>query len=313
MRAKGWTRCFDLAILVGTASWTDPTLLACGRFYPPGVRSAEARLRHYAARFPLVEADSPFYALPDPATAQAWAERTPPGFVFDVKAFRLFAGHGAAPATLPAELRRELPDPAAAKVFYFDLPGDLQREFWQRYLGALEPLRQAGRLGAIQLQFPPWIRNDRTGRAWVAHCAERVDGCTAAVEFRHQSWLHGPPGEATLDFLAGLGLAHTVVDSPQGHANTVPAVWRHTRGDLAVVRLHGRNGAAWNGAGRGASSSRFTYEYPPEELAGLARRIRELARHVRETHVVLNTNYEDQGMLNAQRLRQALQTLDGGP
>ena len=80
-------------ILIGSASWTDKTLLECGRFYPADCKTAEARLRFYASQFPLVEVDSSYYAIPVPQTAQLWAERTPSNFVFNVKAFRLFTGH----------------------------------------------------------------------------------------------------------------------------------------------------------------------------------------------------------------------------
>ncbi|WP_414822848.1 DUF72 domain-containing protein, partial [Streptomyces tricolor] len=64
-------------ILIGTCGWTDPDLLRSG-WYPPGHRDPEKRLRHYATRFPLVEADSPYYALPNPRTTTLWADRTPP-------------------------------------------------------------------------------------------------------------------------------------------------------------------------------------------------------------------------------------------
>lgn len=64
-----------MAILVGTASWTDKSLIACGRFYPPEVKTPQARLRHYASIFPLVEVDSSYYAMPSAAMAQLWAER----------------------------------------------------------------------------------------------------------------------------------------------------------------------------------------------------------------------------------------------
>ena len=89
-----------MTVLVGTASWTDKTLIACGRFYPPGAKTAEGRLRYYAAQFPIVEVDSSYYAMPAPATAQVWAERTPSGFVMNVKAFRLFTGHQTEPHVL---------------------------------------------------------------------------------------------------------------------------------------------------------------------------------------------------------------------
>jgi len=80
-------------ILVGTTSWTEKTLVESGCFYPPGVHSAEARLRYYVTQFPVVEVDSSYYDLPSARNASLWVERTPDGFVFDVKAFRLFTQH----------------------------------------------------------------------------------------------------------------------------------------------------------------------------------------------------------------------------
>ena len=78
-----------MTILVGTASWTDKTLIDSGKFYPAEARSPEARLRYYTQQFPMVEVDASYYAIPTATTAQAWAERTPPEFTFNVKAFRL--------------------------------------------------------------------------------------------------------------------------------------------------------------------------------------------------------------------------------
>ncbi len=65
---------------VGTASWTDPTLVNSDLFYPPSVRSAEERLRFYAEQFNTVEVDSTYYALPAERNAKLWAERTRDGF-----------------------------------------------------------------------------------------------------------------------------------------------------------------------------------------------------------------------------------------
>jgi uncharacterized protein YecE (DUF72 family) len=80
-------------ILVGTSSWTDKTLIDCGRFYPPSATTAEERLRFYASQFPIVEIDSSYYGIPSIENAQRWVERTPSGFVFNVKAYRLFTRH----------------------------------------------------------------------------------------------------------------------------------------------------------------------------------------------------------------------------
>src|SRR5215467_2289433 len=86
-----------MSIEVGTASWTDATLIKSGRFYPKGCTSAEARLRFYASQFSLVELDASYYALPSAANSALWVERTPSGFTFNVKAFRLFTGHQTEP------------------------------------------------------------------------------------------------------------------------------------------------------------------------------------------------------------------------
>lgn len=295
-----------MSILVGTASWTDPTLLACGRFYPPQASTAEARLRHYATRFPIAEVDSSFYALPSAHNAQAWAARTPAGFVFNVKAFRLFTGHQTPLSALDADLRAELPASGSDVVFAGQLPDDIVDETWRRFVFALEPLRMSDRLGAVHFQFPRWIRPDARGRARVADCVTRLEDHRASVEFRHRDWFASPAATAsTLDFLRDLNAVHTVVDAPQGFQDTVPAVWETTSADLAVVRMHGRNADTWSASGP-RSSSRFTYEYSEAELEEIARRVRELANRVRQTHVILNTNFEDQGVRNAQGLMRAL-------
>jgi uncharacterized protein YecE (DUF72 family) len=88
-------------ILIGTASWTDKTLIASGRFYPPTSNTPEERLRYYASQFRLVEVDSSYYAMPKPEVAELWAKRTPPDFTFNIKAFRLFTGH-----PFPAGIRK---------------------------------------------------------------------------------------------------------------------------------------------------------------------------------------------------------------
>jgi uncharacterized protein YecE (DUF72 family) len=91
-------------IRVGTASWTDKTLIESG-WYPPEANTPEKRLRYYARQFPLVEVDSSYYALPAERTVAAWATRTPAGFTFNVKSFSLFTHHPTRIAALPKDLR----------------------------------------------------------------------------------------------------------------------------------------------------------------------------------------------------------------
>jgi uncharacterized protein YecE (DUF72 family) len=292
-------------ILLGSASWTDKTLIECGRFYPRDAKSAEARLRHYATQFPLVEVDSSYYGMPTPANAQLWAERTPERFTFNVKAFRLFTGHQTSPAVLPKDIQQAL-GPDAPKVIYFkDTPGEIRTELWRRFSEALEPLRQAGKLGAVHFQFAPWLLRNREGMAHVEHCVEMMEGHLLSVEFRNKSWFDGDNLGKTVAFEKQLGVVHTIVDGPQGFANCVPRVWEVTQPSLALVRLHGRNHETWN-IKSSASSSRFNYWYSQEELAAMVPDVLRMADLAEWVHVVFNTNYEDQGQVNAKLMAQQL-------
>src|SRR5215475_5102665 len=96
-------------IRVGICAWADPALIEDGSFYPRKSMSAEARLRFYASAFDVVEVNSSYYAIPDARAVARWVERTPPGFVFHVKAFAPMTGHSVRPEALPAEMRASLP------------------------------------------------------------------------------------------------------------------------------------------------------------------------------------------------------------
>ena len=293
-------------ILVGTASWTDKTLIDCGRFYPRKTMRAEERLRFYASRFPMVEVDSSYYAIPTPQNAQLWAERTPPGFEFNVKAFRLFTGHQTSAAVLHQDLRPLLPASLPEPFHYRHLPPELQDELWKRFIDALAPLREAGKLKAVHFQFAPWIVGGRPGRAHIAECVERMAGHLVSVEFRHASWFEGRHADETLAFQRELGVVHTIVDAPQGFANTVPMVWAVTRPELAIVRLHGRNRGTWNIRGATSAADRFNYLYTDEELAQFVPSLRALGRQAQTVHVIFNNNMEDQAVVGGGKLMEML-------
>lgn len=289
-------------ILVGTTSWTDKTLVDSGRFYPREVTSAEARLRYYASRFPLVEVDSTYYALPAERTSQLWAERSPDGFVFDVKAFRLFTGHPAQASALPADLRKALCAQANDRFYYRDLPEEVRRELWQRFRSALEPLRRSGKLGAVLLQFAPWFVFGRERFAHIEHCAAMLEGLPLAVEFRNKSWFGEKTRERSLAHEREHGLAHVVVDEPQGFASSVPQIWEVTCPELAIVRLHGRNRDTWEKKGLASAAERFNYLYSSDELRSLEAPVEALASRARRVHVLFNNCYRDNAQRNAAEL-----------
>jgi uncharacterized protein YecE (DUF72 family) len=291
-------------ILVGTASWTDKSLIGSGRFYPPKCNSAEERLRFYASVFPLVEIDSSYYAMPSARNAQLWAERTPPAFTFNIKAFRLFTGHQTAPAALPKDIAAALPPSTKKNVYYKDLPAELLSEMWARFRTGIEPLKRSGKLAAVHFQFAPWVAFHPRNLEHIEQCQAELAGHTLGIEFRNKSWFEGKHQAATLDFERRSGLVNVIVDEPQGLPNTIPPVWEVTHPALSIVRLHGRNHATWNKKGLASSADRFDYDYSDSELADIARRTEAIS--TASVHVVFNNNYEDQGQRNARTLLRIL-------
>jgi uncharacterized protein YecE (DUF72 family) len=290
-------------ILVGTSSWTDKTLIESGRFYPPSASSAEDRLRFYASQFPIVEIDSSYYGIPTPETAQLWVERTPPGFVFNIKTYRLFTRHQTPVASLAKAVRTALGPTTKKTVYDTDVPPEIALELWRQFRAVLDVLRAGGRLGAVHMQFAPWVALHPETFAYLEHCRAMLAGYTVAVEFRNKTWFDTPRHSArTLAFERDNGFVNVVVDEPQGIANTIPSVWEVTNPDLAVVRLHGRNHGTWNRKGLTASSQRFDYDYDDGELAQIGRQVERIAEHVGTTHVLFNNNYQDQGQRGAATL-----------
>jgi uncharacterized protein YecE (DUF72 family) len=223
-------------IRVGTASWTDKTLLESG-WYPETARTAEKRLAYYARHFPLVEVDATYYAPPNEQTVQLWVERTPKDFTFNIKAFSLLTGHPTKPSALYKDLR-----PATDKknLYPNDLPAQAYEDLWSRFLSALDPLVDAGKLGMILFQFPPWFTIRRSNKEYMLEVASRCRPLRAAFELRHASWFDGDNQQETLDFLRRHDLPYVCVDMPQGHRSSIPPVLAATS-DLAVVRFHGHS------------------------------------------------------------------------
>ncbi len=283
-------------VRVGTASWTDRTLLASG-WYPPEADTPEKRLRYYARQFALVEVDSSYYALPARATAAMWAARTPDGFTFNVKAFSLFTQHPTRVAALPVDLRKAVEKAGTDRVYLKDVDPAVTEEAWDRFVAALDPLAEAGKLGAILLQFPPWFPISRAHKDYIVSCAQRVAPRRVCVEFRNQTWMTAGNQAETLAFLAGHHLPYVCVDMPQGYRDSIPPVLAATSG-LAVVRLHGHSDK-WDSKD---IHERFGYRYSHQELAGWAPKIAALAEEAEDTHVLFNNCYRDHAQVNAQQL-----------
>jgi len=293
---------------VGTSSWTDPTLVKEGHFYPPEARTPEARLRHYATRFPIVEVDSTYYFPPSERNAVLWIERTPADFTFNIKAYSLLTNHPTRQDSLYKDLREGLPDELLEKrnLYREQLPDEVVDEVWQRFRDALMPLHSAGKLGAVLFQFPQWFVIGRRSKDYVLECAERLRDFRIAVEFRHKTWLEERNVEETLSFLEQHDLPFVCVDMPQGFDSSLPPIAAATAKDLSMVRFHGRNTETWN-VKSDTASPRFRYEYSQDELLGWVPKIRDIAAQTRETHVLMNNCYRDFAVNNARDLSALLE------
>ena len=301
------------AIRIGTASWTDPTMTVPGVFYPPGQDTAEERLAFYASRFPLVEVDATYYALPSRRTSELWVKRTPPDFTFDLKAHALLTGQPTETKRLPKDLRAALPAELAAKarIYARDLPAELRDAVWEWFLDGIDPLRESGQLGSILLQFPRWFFTSSENRDTIEEAAARLRAAQVrcAVEFRNATWFNEKNLERTLGFLEGRNIPLVMVDGPQGFKSSVPPLLATTSTDLAIVRFHGRRAETWEKPGV-PTVERFRYLYDRDELAEWAPRVRDAAADARETHVLFNNCYSNYGATNAVEFALMLTDLD---
>jgi len=296
-------------IRTGIAGWIDKSLIESGKFYPEGCTSAEERLVFYASQFPLVEVDSTYYGMPNRRNAELWVERTPADFKFDVKSFSLFTQHPTKAKSLPKEIREGLPKELVEtnQNFYLDkAPAEVVDDSWEWFRDALEPLRSAGKLGAVFFQFPPWFFPSTRSLAYLEQVQERMFGFPIAVEFRKREWLDDTHAEGTLDFLRRRRIPHVAVDAPQGFHTALPPVAEVTSPELAVVRFHGRNRETWDQKGA-PPSVRFRYLYSDEELAEWVPKVKQLSGETAEVHAVMNNNYSDYSVRNAKRIAELLE------
>src|SRR5439155_129016 len=237
-------------------------------------------------------------------------ERTPPGFVFHVKAYALLTGHHPKPESLPAELVALLPrQPRRTRrgeIEATSFPPEAVDAAVRLFRAAVAPLAEAGKLGYVLFQFAPWVR---FGAAWLDYLAslvERLPGFTIAVEFRHRSWFPEHAAE-TLAALAGARLAHVIVDAPVA-AGAVPRVTAATA-PSAVFRLHGRNAEGWLRQLRGEKPTvreKYDYLYSEAELRELVPEIGRIGEEAEQVFISFNNNNRDYPVRNALMLRRLL-------
>jgi uncharacterized protein YecE (DUF72 family) len=231
-----------MALRIGTSGWSYPSGKGTwnGLFYP-ATRSKRRgtadfdELRFYAEHFETVEVNSTFYGQPRPEVAKSWVQRTPPGFEFSLKLYQKF--------THPKMFREAaLTRAPGSEGALLDLLSQVTESDIDEYCAGIEPLANAGRLGALLAQFPASFKHDSQSRDYLASLLKAFSRYPIAVELRHRSWSDSIAD--TLALLNGFGAAWVQIDEPKFRfsirQNYLPNVT-----SFYYMRLHGRNAAQW--------------------------------------------------------------------
>ncbi len=264
----------DTRLYVGTAGWSYDDW--SGIVYPDD-RSKDFRGLQYLVEeldFNTVELNNTFYHPPKPQYCEKWLEdvRSCSGFKFTAKLWKRFTHE-----------RDEMWEKGEVEVF---------RE-------GIAPLVDAGKMGALLVQFPWSFRFKPESMHWMAHVVDEFRDLPIVVELRSTGWLE----DRGLRFLQELGVGFCNIDQPS-FRNNIPLT-AHGFGSIGYMRLHGRNRDAWfdDESGR---NERYDYLYSPEELAGIEDAIEKTAEQVQNMFVITNNHYQGQAPANAAQLKSLL-------
>ena len=286
-------------IRIGTSSWADPEFVR--DWYPPKL-PAPARLSWYAQHFDYVEVNSTFYAIPVKKVVNRWDSETPSNFLFDVKLHGLLSRHVVKAISLPPDIRRDAETNHRGNLI---LTPELEAVVAERILAEVEPLREAGKLGAFLLQLSPSFSPHKHKLDELEQLAWLFRDERLAIELRNRNWLTEPNRADTLTFFQSKHLPMVLVDAPESeHFTVMQSENLVTSPKLAYLRLHGRNERGYI-TGK-TVAERFNYDYSDEEIGGVATRVGRLAEEAEEVHVAFNNNYSLYAPKAALRLKLAM-------
>jgi uncharacterized protein YecE (DUF72 family) len=265
-------------IYIGTSGWSYPKGEGTwnGYFYPAGKIN---ELEYYSQFFNTVEINSSFYRPPAPGYVYNWVKRVPPGFLFAVKLWQKF--------THPGMYRAATGEAAV-----------ISSEDVAIFNKSLEPLVKTGKLGALLAQFPPSFKNDAYGKQIIIALAQTFGQYPLALELRHRSW---SDDAGTAELLREHHIAWVQIDEPKFGTSIAPEV--PLTADMAYFRFHGRNAKDW---WTGDSETRYRYLYSPEEIAGLAEKVKTAAARTKLLFAFFNNHWKAYAPRNANDMKKAL-------
>lgn len=261
-------------IRVGPAGWSYDDW--AGVVYPKPKPRGFDPLAFLAGYFDALELNTSFYAPISRRNAEQWVERTDfnADFRFTAKLWKRFT-HERDSAWTADEVRQT-------------------RE-------GLDTLHEAGRLGAVLMQFPWSFRNTEENRDWLDALVSTFSGWPLVLEVRHESW--NVP-DVFME-LAERGVGFVNIDQPLFHDSIAPSA--RVTSSVGYVRVHGRNYRNWFRK-TASAMERYDYLYTAKELKPWAERTKEMAAHPRvsDVYVVTNNHVRGKGVANAMMLQTML-------
>lgn len=244
-----------------------------GIVYPLPKSSRFDPLRYIADFFDTVEINSSFYGPPVARTAASWVKR-----VQDHRDFRFTA--------------------KLWKRFTHERDAAWTTEEVDQVCAGFDVMMDAGKLGAVLLQFPWSFKRTDESREWLGDVVRTFSQYPLVVEVRHSSWL----APEFLTSLAEEAVGFVNIDQPMYHNSIGPS--SHVTSRVAYVRVHGRNYKDWF-RDKAPVEQRYNYLYKADELAPWVERVKEIAADptVSDAYVVTNNHYKGKAVANAAMMK----------
>ncbi len=258
-------------IRVGPAGWSYKDWK--GIVYPANAGAKFDPLSYLATYFDTIEINSSFYRPPAASSSKSWAKRVAhnPDFKFTAKLHQRFT-HERGRVTVEDE-----------RIF---------RE-------GIDPLVEAGKFGALLVQFPWSYKNTEEDRDYLSRLLDRFKDYPLVVELRHASWNE----PAVYQSFERREVGFCNIDQPLFARSIKPSARATSR--IGYVRLHGRNYENWFSE-KATPADRYDYLYSLEELEPWVDKVQKVAIESEETFVVTNNHFRGKGVVNALEMKALL-------
>lgn len=256
-----------------------------GKVYPAKLKDMEM-LPYYANifKFNTVEVNSTYYTIPSPKSMEIMSWKVPKDFEFIVKGYKGMTH-----------------DPFDSRLETLPSEDEVKRNF-KAFSGAISPLKESNKLGAILLQFPVFFYRNPRNKDYILFCKDQLKDIPVVIEFRNRAWAT----EETFQFLRENELAYCAVDEPK-LPRLMPFI-NEVTSPIGYLRLHGRNTNWFNAP----VSERYDYLYSDEELKEFVPEVQKMSSKASNIYIFFNNCHAGSALKNALTFRDMLSKEEEG-